>query len=152
MTVTLHRIVSLLFAALVMTTGVAAHSQQRLVRPLQDQSVVLGCAWSASSEDIGPGLILVAEYDESLIVMNIDGTDVRLDLDPSSGAGFPSRIGDRVTKVYTADSLRVEAVYTTTWVCPPNQESCEVTRFDVTFVVKQGNQTETVKATGDVGC
>ncbi len=55
------------------------------------------------------------------------GKGIRLDLDPSSGAGFPSRIGDRVTKIYTAGSLRVEAVYTATCVCPPNQESCEVT-------------------------
>ena len=152
MTVTLRRVASLLFVALVVTTGAGVHSQQRLVGTLQNQRVIQGCSWSASSPDVGPGFILRAEHDESIIFMNIDGTDVRLDLDPSSGAGFPARIGERVTKVYTADSIRVEAVYTTTWVCPPNQEGCEVTRFDVTFVVQRGNQTETVKGAGDVGC
>jgi hypothetical protein len=37
-------------------------------------------------------------------------------------------------------------------VCPPNEEACEVTRLDVTFVVRRANDVETVKGTGNVGC
>jgi hypothetical protein len=95
---------------------------------------------------------LLAEYDESLIVMNIGGSDVRLELDAASGTGHPRRVGEQVTKIYTSGALRVEATYTAVWVCPSGQEGCEVTRFDVTFVVRRGDQVETVTATGEVGC
>lgn len=148
----LRRSGSLLLFTLAVTTNAHVHSQQPLVGALRDPGLIDGCSWSASSAEIGSGFVFLAEYDESVVVMNIDGTDVRLTLDASSGSGYPSRVGDRVTKLYTAASIRVEATYTTTWVCPPNTESCEVTKFDVTFVVKRGNQTETVKATGAVGC
>jgi hypothetical protein len=147
------RLARFLVSTLVVTAAAEAHAQQPLVGPLRDQRVVEGCSWSASSADVGPGFMFLAEYDQSLIVMNIDGTDVRLTLDPRSAPGYPSRVGDRVTKVYTAGSIRVEATYETTWVCPPNAEGgCEVTRFDVTFVVKRDGRTETVHAIGDVGC
>jgi hypothetical protein len=128
------------------------HAQERLIGTLRDQRVVEGCSWTASSEGVGPGFILLAERDESLVVMNIDGSDVRLTLGDGSGRGYPSRVGDRVTKVYTAPGIRVEAAYTATWTCPPAAEGCEVTRFDVTFVVKRGDRTETVPATAEVGC
>jgi hypothetical protein len=150
--VTVRRWAALCFCSLVTTTAADLQSQPRLVGTLHDPGVVRGCSWTATSADIGSGLIFLAEYDESLIVMNIDGRDIHLSRDPSSGAGRPSRIGDRVVKLYTAESVRVETTYTTTWVCPPDTEGCEVTRFDVTFVVKRGDQIETVKAVGGVGC
>jgi hypothetical protein len=140
------------FCILVAAIGVPVHAQQRLVGPLQDQRIVRGCAWSASSAEVGVGLVLLAEYDESLIVMNIGGSDVRLGLDAASGTGHPRRVGEQVTKVYTNGAVRVTATYKAVWVCPPGQEGCEVTRFDVTFVVRRGDQVETVSATGEVGC
>ncbi len=149
---TMQRMACFLFFMLAATTAADLQSQTRLVGTLRDPAVVRGCSWTASSTDIGSGLIFLAEYDESLIVMNINGTDIRLSRDPSSAAGRPTSVGDRVVKVYTAESARVETTYTATWVCPPDTEGCEVTRFDVTFVVKRGDQIETVEAVGAVGC
>lgn len=141
----------LVFSTLLVMAGAPARAQN-LVGTLQDQRAIEGCAWSASSSEVGAGLILLAEYDESVVVMNVEGADVRLSLDPGSQTGHPAGVGERVTKVYTAPSIRVEATYTATWVCPPNQEGCEVTRFDVTFVVRRGDQVETIRGAGDVGC
>lgn len=132
--------------------AVPLHAQQRLVGTLQDQRIVRGCSWSASSAEVGAGLMLLAEYDESLIAMNIGGSDVRLELDAASGTGHPRRVGEQVTKIYTSGAIRVEATYTAAWVCPPGLEGCEVTRFEVAFVVRRGDQVETVSATAEVGC
>jgi hypothetical protein len=140
------------FCILAAAIGVPLHAQQRLVGTLQDQRSVRGCSWSASSAEVGAGPVLLAEYDESVIVMNIGGRDVRLALDAASGAGHPRRVGEQVTKIYTNGAIRVEAAYTAVWVCPPGQEGCEVTRFDVTFVVRSGDVVETVNATAEVGC
>jgi len=148
----LNHVARIAFAALVLTRMVPVFSQERLIGALRNQHIIDGCAWSASSTDVGPGFILLAEYDESIVVMNIGGMDVQLALDPSSETGAPSRVGERRTKVYTALTVRVEATYTTTWVCPPGQEGCEVTKFDVTFRVRRGDQIETVEAVGEVGC
>ena len=148
----MQRFSSSLLVALAVVPALEAHSQERLVDTLRDQRAVWGCSWSASSPDVGQGFILLAERDESLLLMNIGGTDVRLALDAGSDTGSPSRVGDRLTKTYSAPSIRVEATYTATWMCPPGAEGCEVTRFDVTFVVTKGDRTETVQGTGEVGC
>jgi hypothetical protein len=140
------------YCILVTAIGVALHAQQRLVGPLQDQGIVHGCSWSASSPEVGPGHILLAEYDESVIVMNIGGRDVRLELDAASDAGRPRRVGETVMKVYTGDGIRVDATYTAVWVCPQGQEGCEVTRYAVTFLVRSGDAVESVDAAAEVGC
>jgi hypothetical protein len=137
---------------LVTAISVPLQAQQRLVGTLQDQRIVRGCSWSASSTEVGAGPVLLAEYDESLIAMNIGGSDVRLELDAASGNGYPRRVGEQVTKIYTSGAIRVEATYTAVWVCPPGQEGCEVTKFDVTFVVRSGDAVDTVNATAEVGC
>jgi hypothetical protein len=129
-----------------------AAAQEALVGALREQDAIEGCSWSASSPDVGEGFVFLAERDESVIIMNIGGVDVRLSLDSSSDAGSLSRVGDRLTKVYTAASTRVEARFTATWICPPDQEGCEVTRFIVTFHVRRGNEAQTVEAVGAVGC
>ena len=143
-----------LAAFCVVASGISVplRAQQALVGTLQDPRVVRGCSWSASAAALGAGPVFLAEYDESLIVMNIGGSDVRLELDATSGAGYPRRVGERVTKIYTSGAVRVDATYTAVWVCPPGQEGCEVTRFDVTFIVRRGDRVETVSATAEVGC
>jgi hypothetical protein len=146
-----QKLAALCFFTLAAATATELQSQKRLVGTLRDQRAVQGCSWAASSADVGSGFVFLAERDDSLIVMNIDGMDVRLALDPRSGTGLLSRVGDRLTKVYTAGSVRVHATYTATWTCP-NVEGCEVTRFDVTFVVERGSETETVEGIGEVGC
>jgi len=122
----------------------------RLVAPLKDQEAVDGCSWSASSQDVGRGFVFLAEYDDSRSFMNIDGSDLELAL--VAERGTLKKVGDAMERAYRADGVLVKAKYKATWVCSASNESCEVTRYKVTFDVSKGSRREVVKATGDVGC
>jgi hypothetical protein len=124
----------------------AAH----LVAPLRDQQTIDGCSWSASAATVGRGFVFLAEYDESRIVMNIGGLDIELRL--VQARGQLEKVGDVLERTFIAGDVTVRAQYRVTWVCPEDDESCEVTKFNATFLVTKGNESETVNAEGSVGC
>ena len=125
----------------------------KLVLPLRDQSAIDGCSWSASSSRIGKGYIFLSEYDQSRVLMNIEGVDT--ELQRISTHGNLKRIGSVMRDVYRSrKGAVVYGTYRTTWLCPIDgtDESCEVTRFDVTFEVTTGSRRQIVHTKGDVGC
>ncbi|MBO9717592.1 MAG: hypothetical protein J7507_12475 [Pseudoxanthomonas sp.] len=127
-----------------------AASSTQLLAPLKDQDAIYGCSWSASSPEIGPGVVLLAEADDSRTLMNIGGSDVELALVDEQGS--LARAGDILERTFKAEGIVVKARYRVTWTCPEDDESCEVTRFDVSFDVTSGGRRQTAKATGDFGC
>lgn len=125
----------------------------KLVSPLREQSAIDGCSWSASSSRIGKGYIFLAEYDQSRVLMNIDGVDT--ELQRISTHGDLNEIGSVMTDVYRSrKGAVVYGTYRTTWLCPVDGtgEFCEVTRFDVTFEVTTGTRRQIVHTKGDMGC
>jgi hypothetical protein len=125
-----------------------------LVAPLKNQDAIDGCSWSAAATSLGDKFIFLAEYDDSEILMNIDGSDVHLKLVQSKGQ--LKKVGDSLDQVFQADNLIVKAHFTATWVCPKSDEfggeSCENTKLAITFQVSKGSRSEVVRATGDFGC
>lgn len=133
--------------------GGAAHTANTgLTGVLKDQAAIDGCSWSATSTSLGKALIFLAEYDESVVIMNIGGNDVHLQLDPQASAGALETVGSHLTRAYVAPGIRVEAAYTATWICPAKDDSCEVTKFKVIYKVTVGGATQVVEGRGDVGC
>jgi hypothetical protein len=130
--------------------ALVASGAANLVAPLKNQQTIDGCSWSASAATIGDGFVFLAEYDESRIVMNIGGSDVELRL--AEARGQLTKVGDVSERKFVSGDVTVSARYKVTWVCPEDSDSCEVTKFDVTFLVKKGAQSETVDAAGSVGC
>ncbi|RYG35991.1 MAG: hypothetical protein EON93_05735 [Burkholderiales bacterium] len=131
----------------------AEPSPAKLLGPLRDQSAIDGCAWYASSDRVGKGYMFLAEYDQSRILMNIDGLDT--DLKRTSARGHLKKLGSVLTNVYRSNKgAVVYATYRTTWLCPTDgtHESCEVTRFKVSFEAVTGNRRQIVHTTGEAGC
>ena len=125
----------------------------KVLSPLRDQSAIDGGSWSASSRAIGKGYIFLAEYDQSRVLMNLDGVDT--ELQRTSTHGNLKRIGSVMTDVYRSKKgAVVYGTYRTTWLCPLNGtgDSCEVTKFDVTFEVTTGTRRQIVHTEGSVGC
>lgn len=118
--------------------------------PLKDQHAIDGCSWSASAPALGNGLVFLAEYDESRVLMNIDGSDMELTLVEAQGE--LRDVGDVAERTFTSGEVTVRARYTVTWTCPQEDESCEVTRYSAEFTVDKDGRSETLSATGDVGC
>ncbi len=123
-----------------------------LVGPLQSSHGIDGCSWSASSPKQSDRYIFVAEYDLSAVYMKIDGEDRLLRLDPRQSKGSLKALGQLRREVFTAEALRVEARFKSTYVCPASITNCEITKYDVEFSVTTGYGTQTVKGVGDVGC
>jgi hypothetical protein len=121
-----------------------------LVTPIPKPYAIEGCAWSASSQSLGSGFIYLAELDDSVAIMRIDGVDVELQLVEAHGR--LDKVSDVLEKKYRSGSHQVKARYVATWVCPENNESCEVTKYTVRFEVSKGQRTQVIEATGDVGC
>lgn len=87
--------------------------------------------------------------------MNIDGQDVKLKLEKKSGrwgTEQDERVGSRSTVKYVGTDVIVNGTYITTRICARNDEDCESTDYNVTFVVKKGARSQVVKAKGGCGC
>jgi hypothetical protein len=136
----------------VVVAGSAPCAASDLVGILKNQGAIDGCSWSATAEPFGKAFIFLAEYDESVVIMNIGGKDVHLVAEPKRSTARFGKVGSRLSRTYTAPGILVKAVYTATWVCPANDESCEVTKFEVVFTVEAGAASQVVEGRGDVGC
>jgi hypothetical protein len=87
--------------------------------------------------------------------MNIDGKDTRLKLVKSTentNIRRRARVGNRFYEEYRAAGIKVRIDYVTRWVCPPRDEGCEATDYNVTITINKGKSTQTLKATGACGC
>jgi hypothetical protein len=91
------------------------------------------------------------EDDEKTAWINIDGKDIELKLlsrlDPRR-----EKVGSRSGRTYTATGIKLVATYIVTWVCPPKDEACEVTRYDGVFLITKNGPTRSLKLKGECGC
>lgn len=141
---------SIVYAVALAAAPVTSGADGLLVAPLSDQDAVDGCSWSASSTSVGVGYIFLAEYGDEPTFMHIDGKDLQLKL--VSESGKLKKVGDTLERTYRSGDVEVTAHFKAIWVCPEDQTSCEVTKYRVTFHVTKGAMSQTVEATGDVGC
>jgi hypothetical protein len=87
-------------------------------------------------------------------LMNVGGRDVKLTLqkETSLKGKESEQVGSRSRALYVSGDITVSGTYVVTRVCDPNDENCESTDYDVTFVVKKGAKSQVVKAFGYCGC
>ncbi|MGI9168092.1 MAG: hypothetical protein ACR2G5_17215 [Pyrinomonadaceae bacterium] len=92
--------------------------------------------------------------DQKMAWMNIAGRDLKLTLEKEEGlkGREQERVGARSTARFAAGDIKVSATYVVTRVCDTNDESCESTDYDATFVVRKGGKSQVVKAAGSCGC
>ena len=94
--------------------------------------------------------VFLSDYEDNA-VMNIDGKDTNLKLVSRREPKGDPKKGDRSTWNYSAKGTTVRVDFVVTGVCDPNDESCEVTYYDVTIAVTRGNDKQVVKAKGLCG-
>ncbi len=128
------------------------------VAELKNANVVEGCscgfqtAVEAKKADSQKFLFL-SELGTNEGWMNINGKDTKLKfVKITQNTRRRAKVGDRFYEEYSALGVKVRIDYTTTWVCPPRDESCEVTNYDVNITVTKGKISKTVKAKGSCGC
>lgn len=133
---------------------------RRLVGNLKNNSLADGCGcyfqFRGTPENANRFIFFSSIEDDGnkTAWMNIAGQDVKLKLEKLSGPLWTERerVGSRSTVRYAAGDVTVNGTYVVTRVCRPDDESCESTEYNVTFVVKKGARSQVVKAKGGCGC
>ena len=145
------------FAALpiVLAASVMVSAQQKNmvgILRMSSRADGCGCYFSFNKSDDAARRLIFFESDQDMgIWINIDGRDTRLRLTRETKAKR-LRVGSRLVSEYASGDVTVSLVKTVTWVCPPRDESCEVTKFSAVLTVRKGNLTQTVRAVGSCGC
>ncbi len=149
-----------LFLTIVILGTVAAQnaSKRSLVANLKNNAVADGCGcyfqFRGTPRNAERYVFSSSIDDEKTAWMNIGGRDAKLTLEMETGlkGKEEERVGSRSRALYALGDITVSATYVVTRVCDPNDESCESTQYDVTFVVKKGPRLQVVKAVGSCGC
>jgi hypothetical protein len=134
-----------------------------VVRPDQAGALTVGVVKDHRDfEEGGCELLLTPDFDKSAryvfmsdldgrAVMNINGHDKRFRLVRSTESNVEPRKRDRSRYWYASGSITVEVDYTVTGVCPPNDESCEVTYYRAVIYVTSGPLKRSIAAYGLCG-
>jgi len=123
--------------------------------PLPKAELEGGCGCFFRTGDGSGQVVFAQDSDQNEASVGINGKVVRTTLESKDDK--PKRtqgesVGDRFHQVQRLDDLRVTLDYETTWVCPENDEGCEVTRYRGTLTVIRGKQSRSFKVVGECGC
>ncbi len=142
---------------LVILLGAGTVFAQIEVGELKDPSVVEGCSCSVQTEREAKNpdsqkFLFLSDFGNDAW-MNINGKDTKLTrVKSTENDDDDYKVGRRYYEEYSAKGLTVRVEYLTTWVCPPDDEACEVAKYDITITVTKGEESKIVKATGVCGC
>jgi hypothetical protein len=145
------------FAFLILLGAGTAYGQIEIAE-LKDPDVVMGCSCSiqTAKEAKKPNsqkFLFLSELGTDDAWMNINGKDVKLTrVKSTENEDDEYKIGRRYYEEYSAKGIKVRIDYLTTWICPPEDEGCEVTKFDITITVTKGEASKALKAMGLCGC
>ncbi|MCM3905520.1 MAG: hypothetical protein ND866_27825 [Pyrinomonadaceae bacterium] len=150
---------SVLLTVVVLGTVSGQNATKRsLVANLKDNAVADGCGcyfkFRGTPETAERYIFALSIEDDKTAWMNIGGRDVKLTLEKETGlkGKEAERVGSRSRETYSSGDITVQGTYVVTRVCDPNDENCESTQYDVTFLVKKGTRSQVVKAVGSCGC
>jgi hypothetical protein len=135
-------------------TKAAPESAKLVIGRLKTKGLSEGCGcgfyYPSDSRSRSPKFIFSSD-DQNFAWMNIGGQDIELKLLRSTDPKV-IRVGSRSTRIYRASGIKVTVSFVTTWICPPRDEACEVTRYNGTFTLTKGGLKRVVILKGDCGC
>ena len=150
---------TMLLTIVVLSTVSAQNASKRsLVANLTKSAVADGCGcyfkFRGTPENAERYIFSSSIDDERTAWMNVGGRDVKLTLQKESGlkGKEAEKLGSKSQATYSSGDINVTGTYVVRRVCDPNDENCESTQYDATFVVKKGPKSQVVKAVGSCGC
>ena len=152
-------VICVLLAIVAMGTVSAQNASKRsLVANLNNNAVADGCGcyfkFRGTPRKLERYIFSLSIGEDEAAWMNIDGRDVKLTLvnERGSKGKEDERVGTRSRETYASGDIIVTGTYVVTRVCARNDENCESTDYNVTFVVKKGSKSQRVKGVGYCGC
>ncbi len=121
---------------------------------LPEKAVFTGCGCSfttmPSVVDLS-AIVFSSEYEGTGRVVLGGRITELVAIRPDAGC-WPSRVGGRCRLKYRNAEATVVIDARATWVCPEDDESCEVVRLAGRLTTHIGNQQEVIEVHGDCGC
>jgi len=124
---------------------------------LKNPRVVDGCGcYFMAPEDYGKKppsnkMIYESTLDTQTAYINLQGRDMTFKK-VSGEAPKEAKKGTQFSLQYLAYDIKATIDLVVKQVCPPKDESCEVTNYDATLSVDTGSAHQTMKLSGDCGC
>ena len=121
---------------------------------LPEKAVFTGCGCSfttmPSVNDLS-AIVFSSEYEGTGRIL-IGGVIIELAAIRPDAACWPSRVGGGCRLKYRNGETTVVIDARATWVCPADDESCEVVRLVGKLTTHIGNQQEVIEVHGECGC
>lgn len=112
-----------------------------------------GCGESVAREKGGKGVVFFSELDSDAATMKLDGKIVKLKRTAHVDKDPFHKMGSVIDSSYEGGDYKVELHKVVSFVCPKDDDACEVTRYDATMSVHKGKTaTQFDKLSGDAGC
>ena len=99
-----------------------------------------------------PRFVFMSDEEEKKAFINIDGRNIALTLIRSTNPRGRERVGNRSTRTYEGEGIRVSAAYVATRVCKKYDEACESTDYDGTFTLTKDRRKRIARLKGVCGC
>ena len=158
LTVTLVVIVSTIPLAGALHTGQKAETHRDSVGLklgfLDGTNEGCGCEFTFASEirKDDPRFVFTSDEEEKKAFINIDRRNIALTLIHSTNPRGRERVGNRSTRTYEGEGIRVSAVYVAKRVCKKYDEACESTDYDGTFTLTKDRRKRIARLKGVCGC
>lgn len=152
-TLTLFLAILFLFSASIIVS--AQRKGMVGILDMSDRADGCGCYFSFNkADDRARRLVFFASHEGNgnTAWMNIDGRDVRLRLVKETKPKEKIRVGSRYTSRYAAGDVTLDVIRVVTWLCPPRDEGCEITKYSTTITIRKGSRTQVVRTVGSCGC
>ena len=90
----------------------------------------------------GSKVVFFLDAESEHPVVRLDGKKLALDKGKSTKPADRPKAGDTFFEEYSAGDVTFRFDHTLTFVCPADDESCEVAKFKSTLTVKNGQESE----------
>lgn len=119
-----------------------------------EKSLLDGCGCSVyrtAEDNKNDRFLFVSDMDREAFI-NLDGKDLKLRVLSWKEKTGQMMVGERSSETYAGGDVNVRLDFTVRRVCPPKDESCEATWYDVKMTVTRKGQRTVVNAKGICGC
>ena len=154
LTIILILVVVIVFGA-VWKSDAEQSDQNKLINAIPEKDIEYGCGCSYSLKSNGISkdhIIFMSDIGFGNALMNINGKTVKII--PVGFEDIPknAKIGDKFLQRYHYESIQFSFENTINFVCTPDDEGCEVVKFDSKLTVEDGPKKEVYQVQGDCGC
>lgn len=142
----------LIATSIYLNPALPSASSAFVLQKLETSENPSGCSCSMTNSK-GEYLLSADLLDKASVTVRIEGQKKILHFVSSTEKTGDPKKGDSFTRIFSDGTIKLKLNYRTLFACPPDSESCEVTRYSVDGTLEAGKRTSKFKnLRGECGC